>query len=338
MESPNKAGRRPTSWPVCSRRRQHCIGPLVVRLPATDTLSLRREPPRSTSHPFRHTPRTTIPIARAAELASTVAHRHQAAVLLAEAACAREVSGSCGGDACSAAQGRRAAKWGQAAYSLPMAVWMRRPVALAGDSNLFTPNRGPVPSRCAPAWRRTTHVRPRGMSRRERLGGANRAKQQLLPLAPPHCHPVYSAEADSRRAWGPPSSRSPFARPSCSDHRTHAVQARARARATEFLTRVRLIDRIVSHLWPRKRSGSGGRQGGWLGSDHAPAPPAARAPLASRCDHRAAGGSWWLRAARLRCLGRIALPPAAWRSPRGHHRGRSLCAADRDHRRTRVRA
>eukprot|EP01043_Picozoa_sp_COSAG02_P022952 COSAG02_NODE_1210_length_13856_cov_12.266182_6_plen_168_part_00 len=132
---------------------------------------------------------------------------------------------------------------------------MRRPVALAGDSNLFTPNRGPVPSRCAPAWWRTAHVRPRGMSRRERLGGANRAKQQLLPLAPPHCHPVYSAEADSRRAWGPPSLQPQPLCPTIVQRPSHARSAdararpRARARATEFLTRVRLIDRI-SHLMP----------------------------------------------------------------------------------------
>ena len=53
---------------------------------------------------------------------------------------------------------------GEAADSLPMAVWVRLPVALAGDGNPSTPNqRLPVAG---------AHRPLQGMSRRERLGGA----------------------------------------------------------------------------------------------------------------------------------------------------------------------
>ena len=60
-----------------------------------------------------------------------------------------------------------AAKWGEAADSLPMTVWMRRPVALVGDGD---PS---LRTSAFPLRRSEAHVRRRGMSRREWLGGAN---------------------------------------------------------------------------------------------------------------------------------------------------------------------
>ena len=91
-----------------------------------------------------------------------------------------EISSSCGGAACSAAQGRRAAKWGKAAGSLPMAVWVRLPVALAGDGNPSTPNqRLPVaPQRGA--WP-SRHEPPRAARRRE----LSQAAATTVSVAPP---------------------------------------------------------------------------------------------------------------------------------------------------------
>ena len=176
MESPDRAGRRPTSRPACSGRGRHRTV-TAVTLPATATLSRHTELLRSASQPLHHTPsikidaRKPISIVQYIELASTVAHRQQPAVLLPETACEhREISSSCGGDVCRATQERRAAKWGQAADSLPIFVRVRRQAALGGAGDLFTPNQ-----RLSVAAQRgaLTLLVPRGMSRRERLGGAN---------------------------------------------------------------------------------------------------------------------------------------------------------------------
>ena len=110
---------------------------------------------------------------------------------------------------CSAAQGRRAAKWGQAADSLPKWSRMRRPVALGGDGNPFTPNQrlAVTPQRGAPSSR---HEPPRAAWRR----ALSQAAATAASAAPPSPRPLHRRRFSARMVPALASSSSPCARPS----------------------------------------------------------------------------------------------------------------------------
>ena len=198
---------------------------------ATDTISRRREPPRSTSRAFRHTPSTILdarrptPIARPVEVASTVAHPHQATALLPTAAGAGKSRRAAGAHVSSAAQGRRAAKWGQAADSLPKWSRMRRPVALGGDGNPFTPNQrlAVTPQRGAPSSR---HEPPRAARRR----ALSQAAATAASAAPPPPRPLHRRRFSARMLPTLAISSSPCARPSQRARPKNRHRARVRRR------------------------------------------------------------------------------------------------------------
>ena len=110
---------------------------------------------------------------------------------------------------CSAAQGRRAAKWGQAADSLPKWVRMRRPIALGGDGNPFTANQrlAVTPQRGAPSSR---HEPPRAAWRR----ALSQAAATAASAAPPSPRPLHRRRFSARMVPALAISSSPTARPS----------------------------------------------------------------------------------------------------------------------------
>ncbi len=110
---------------------------------------------------------------------------------------------------CSAAQGRRAAKWGQAADSLPKWVRMRRPIALGGDGNPFTANQrlAVTPQRGAPSSR---HEPPRAARRR----ALSQAAATAASAAPPPPRPLHRRRFSARMLPALAISSSPCARPS----------------------------------------------------------------------------------------------------------------------------
>ena len=110
---------------------------------------------------------------------------------------------------CSAAQRRRAAKWGQGADSLPKWVRMRRPIALGGDGNPFTANQrlAVTPQRGAPSSR---HEPPRAARRR----ALSQAAATAASAAPPPPRPLHRRRFSARMLPALAISSSPSARPS----------------------------------------------------------------------------------------------------------------------------
>ena len=126
-----------------------------------------------------------------------------------KATSAGEISSSCGGQVCSAAQGRRAARRGETADSLPTLVRMRRPVALGGGGNPFTPNQrlAVTPWRGAPSSR---HEPPRAARQRE----LRQAAATTASAAPPPPRPLHRRRFSARMVPALAISSSPCARPS----------------------------------------------------------------------------------------------------------------------------
>ena len=126
---------------------------------------------------------------------------------------------------CSAAQGRRAAKWGEAADSLPKWVRMRRPVALGGGGNPFTPNQrlAVTPQRGAPSSR---HEPSRAARRRE----LSQAAATAASAAPPPPRPLHRRRFSARMVAALAISCSPSARPSQRARPKNRHRARVRAR------------------------------------------------------------------------------------------------------------
>ena len=127
---------------------------------------------------------------------------------------------------CSATQGRRAAKWGQAADSLPKWVRTRRPVTLGGGGNPFTPNQrlAVTPWRGAPSSR---HEPPRA-ARRRALG---QAAATAASAAPPPPRPLHRRRFSARMVAALAISCSPSARPSQRARPKNRHRARVRGGA-----------------------------------------------------------------------------------------------------------
>ena len=127
---------------------------------------------------------------------------------------------------CSAAQGRRAAKWGQGADSLPKWVRMRRPIALGGDGNPFTTNQrlAVTSQRGAPSSR---HEPPRAARRR----ALSQAAATAASAAPPPPHPLHRRRFSVRMVPALAISSSPSARPSQRARPKNRHRARVRGGA-----------------------------------------------------------------------------------------------------------
>ena len=143
---------------------------------------------------------------------------------------------------CSAAQGRRAAKWGQGADSLPKWVRMRRPIALGGDGNPFTANQrlAVTPQRGAPSSR---HEPPRAARRR----ALSQAAATAASAAPPPPRPLHRRRFSARMLPTLAISSSPCARPS----QRARPKNRHRARVRGWAPRARHAESHLCGEWHR---------------------------------------------------------------------------------------
>ena len=145
MDSPNKAGRRPTSWRLLSASTAlyWSAGHTARDRHAKPAESCRDAPPnRCTTHQapsLTHGDPSRSPNISSSPPPSRIGNKPLFSCPKQHATDERSAV-AVEGDVCRAAHGRRAAKWGQAADSVPIVVRARRQVTFGGAGDLSTPN------------------------------------------------------------------------------------------------------------------------------------------------------------------------------------------------------